>query len=208
MKISIIGDSISTFEGYNPEGFLTKYPFGNVKKVEQTWWKQLIDNNSWELVDNNSYSGSRVSNTSIIQAPNSNFADDSRLYNYESDIIIIFGGTNDFGAILNQPSLQEFTEKYNYMVSTLIKKNPNTILYLCTPLVRHDIKKAQKHQFKLIEVSKTIKRICKANNECKLIDLYKHKIKISDFFFVDGLHPNAKGMKILSKWIEDSIKTN
>ncbi|MBK5200696.1 MAG: hypothetical protein JJE21_04085 [Spirochaetaceae bacterium] len=206
MKISIIGDSISTFEGYNPKGYLTKYPFGNVKSVEQTWWKQLIENNNWELVENNSYSGSRVSNTSIIQAPNSNLADDSRLYNYESDIIIIFGGTNDFGAILNQPTLKEFSEKYNYMITTLIEKNPNTILYLCTPLVRHDLQKAQKHQLKLSEVSKTIKKICRAHHECKLIDLYKHRIKISDFFFVDGLHPNAKGMKILSAWIEESIK--
>ena len=207
MRVSIIGDSISTFEGYNPDGYLTKYPCGNVKTVEQTWWHQLISRNEWELVENNSYSGSRISNTSIIQTENTNFADDSRLYNYNSDIIIIFGGTNDFGAVLNQPTLEEFIEKYKYMVNTLIEKNPNTILYLCTPLVRHDLKKAQKHQFKLNDVAKTIKKISKEHDECKVIDLHKHKIKISDFFYVDGLHPNIKGMKILSEWIEESIKT-
>lgn len=205
MKISIIGDSISTFEGYNPKGYLVKYPFGNVKNVDQTWWKVLIDNNKWELGENNSYSGSRVSNTSPVQVPNTNMADKSRIYNYDSDIIIIFGGTNDFGAVLNQPTLDEFEEKYNYMVSALIEKNPDTLIYLCTPLVRHDLNKAQIHHFTLSDLSTIIKEICDSKKECKLIDLYKHKIKISDFFFVDGLHPNEKGMKLLAQWIEESI---
>lgn len=208
MKISIIGDSISTYENYNPKGYQTHYPTGNVKQVEQTWWYQMIERNNWTLVNNNSFSGSRVSNTSYLQQPHSNLADDSRILNFESDIIIIFAGTNDFGARINQPSLTEFKEKYEYMIQSLIKKNTHTTFFLCTPLRRIDLKTRKRKKIKLNNIAKIIHDISKEYECCNLIDLYSHKIKISDFFYIDGLHPNKKGMYILSKWIEEGIIQN
>lgn len=208
MKISIIGDSISTFEGYIPEGYETKYPFGNVKQVEQTWWYQMIERNGWTLGHNNSFSGSRISNTSPLQIPHTNFSDDSRILNFESDIIIIFGGTNDYGAVMNQPDMKEFKEQYRYMLSNLIKKNPNSKFILCTPLRRLDIKtKTKPHKkLKLKKIARAIKDVSSEYKCCKVIDLYSHKIKLSDFFFIDGVHPNEKGMSSLSNWIETGIK--
>ena len=41
-KISILGDSISTFSGYIPSGNATWYPRGEVTAVTDTWWYQLI----------------------------------------------------------------------------------------------------------------------------------------------------------------------
>ena len=205
MKISILGDSISTFEGYLPEGYPSHYPAGNVRKVEQTWWYQMIERNGWTLGSNNSYSGSRVSNTIPIQLPHSNLADDSRILNFNSDVIIVFAGTNDFGARIKQPTLCQFKEKYQYMINGLLEKNPNTKILLCTPLRRRDLKTKQKSKIKLSNISKTIKEIGGGYECCKIIDLYSHRIKLSDFFYIDGLHPNAKGMSILSNWIEKDI---
>jgi lysophospholipase L1-like esterase len=205
MKISILGDSISTFEGYLPKDYPSHYPAGNVRKVEQTWWYQVIERNGWTLGFNNSYSGSRVSNTLLIQLPHSNLADDSRILNYNSDVIIVFAGTNDFGARIKQPTLSQFKEKYQYMLNGLIEKNPNTKLFLCTPLRRRDLKTKQKSKIKLSNISKTIKEIGSIYECCNIIDLYSHRIKLSDFFYIDGLHPNAKGMRIISNWIEKDI---
>ena len=43
-KVSILGDSYSTFKDYNPEGYNPFYPDANndVKEVEQTWWDLYI----------------------------------------------------------------------------------------------------------------------------------------------------------------------
>ena len=42
MKLSILGDSISTYEGWIPEGNSVFYPHnGAVQDVSQTWWKNI-----------------------------------------------------------------------------------------------------------------------------------------------------------------------
>ncbi len=59
MKLSILGDSISTFKGWIPEGNLVFYPEnGTVKDVAQTWWKIVLDELGLTLCANGSSSGS------------------------------------------------------------------------------------------------------------------------------------------------------
>lgn len=63
MKVSIIGDSYSTFKGYlSPSSNPTYYPkiVTEVTEVSHTWWHQLITQNQLRLECNNSYSGSTV----------------------------------------------------------------------------------------------------------------------------------------------------
>ena len=64
LKVSIMGDSISTFQGWIKEGYRYYYPKGDVTDVSQTWWKQIIDNNGMVLGYNASYSGSSVQSDS------------------------------------------------------------------------------------------------------------------------------------------------
>ena len=42
---SFIGDSISTYQDYVPEGYATFYPYptGDVNDVNQTWWMQVCN---------------------------------------------------------------------------------------------------------------------------------------------------------------------
>ena len=70
LRVTIFGDSYSTFEGYltpatNESWYFTPgnphQPKGNdVTRVEHTWWWQVIDQMGWKLEMNNSYSGSTV----------------------------------------------------------------------------------------------------------------------------------------------------
>lgn len=62
---SILGDSISTFDGWNPPGFDVFYSDERLEKtgvthVEQTWWHLLIDHFDGTLLKNGSFSGSLV----------------------------------------------------------------------------------------------------------------------------------------------------
>jgi len=101
-RVSIIGDSISSFGGYIPTGYLHHYPCsdGSVTRVEQTYWWQLIyDKMSNARLDiNMSFSGTCVAATK---------ADDKESFiaRYiqlgsigNPDIVIIHGGTNDWAA--------------------------------------------------------------------------------------------------------------
>ena len=74
-KVSVLGDSYSTFEGCMSNDtnaiwyFKPESPYRNknndVTKVEETWWRQLIGSNkSYSLEVNNSFSGA----TSAIPA--------------------------------------------------------------------------------------------------------------------------------------------
>ena len=94
--ISILGDSISTFKDYLPEGNATYYPQNTVQTVADTWWMQLITELNANLGVNESWSGSYVSETAGNKLA---MASVERIQNLGSngtpDVILFFGGTND-----------------------------------------------------------------------------------------------------------------
>ena len=100
VKVSILGDSYSTYEGWNPEGsaiWYDKNHRNDVDNVNQTWWYQLIEDNGLALELNNSYSGATICNTGYNGA---DFSDRSFLtrsgnLGENPDLIFVFGGTND-----------------------------------------------------------------------------------------------------------------
>ena len=62
---SILGDSISTLDGYNPPGYNLFYTGekcdrANVHEMADTWWGMVINYFGGELLVNNSWSGSQV----------------------------------------------------------------------------------------------------------------------------------------------------
>lgn len=64
-KFSVFGDSISTLEGYTPQGWRNFYEGTEadetgVHAYEDTWWGQVIDHFDGELLANAAYSGSLV----------------------------------------------------------------------------------------------------------------------------------------------------
>ena len=52
-----MGDSISTYQGYLPEGFASFYPYAtaDLNDAYQTWWMQFINHYGMKLLSNNSW---------------------------------------------------------------------------------------------------------------------------------------------------------
>lgn len=115
-KISIMGDSYSTYEGWsnkdingNPNHYYVYYPAGDngtdITSVERTWWYMLCQKPEFELEISNSFSSSVISNTwyGLQDVAGSDLSFLNRVgknamgvdYNGDPDIILVFGGTND-----------------------------------------------------------------------------------------------------------------
>ena len=97
-KVSILGDSYSTYQGCNPEGYAPFYPDANndVKSVEQTWWSLYIKAKGYELEKNNSWGGTTICGTGYFgrDVYESSFMNRVDMLG-NPDIIFVFGGTND-----------------------------------------------------------------------------------------------------------------
>ena len=103
-----MGDSYSTYGGYIPEGYNFYYADERdvepiVKGVEKTWWKLLAARNNFNIVLNDSFSGSTICNTvretltvesSFISRIDKYIAENFFTEN-KIDTMFIFGGTND-----------------------------------------------------------------------------------------------------------------
>ena len=126
-KVLIIGDSYSTFSGYNPEGYSVYYDTKesrglDVRRVEEVWWHKLLTSLDAELVLNDSWSGSTVSYTAYGGADCSHSSSfiyrarrliDSGFFDKnEVDTVFLFGGTNDSwsGAPLGELKFADFNE--------------------------------------------------------------------------------------------------
>ncbi|MBO5240850.1 MAG: hypothetical protein J6B56_05485 [Clostridia bacterium] len=151
-NLLILGDSYSTFEGYNPEGNGVWYKSGghentDVAEVEDTWWRKLLKEVDGTLVLNESYSGATVCNTERPQIPHTSF-----VYRLDKlierdffkqntiDTVIFFGGTNDnwTDAPIGTTQFSDFTEgdlkqvlpAFGYAIKTLRQAAPNAKIFL------------------------------------------------------------------------------
>lgn len=107
-KVSVIGDSISTFRGYISYGYGAHYPTtdGDLNLVGQTYWWQLIYDymQNARLERNLAYS-----TTAVARSTNTKYSESAwygqdfctRFINQEglgvADVVLIHGGTNDRG---------------------------------------------------------------------------------------------------------------
>ncbi|MBD5504968.1 MAG: SGNH/GDSL hydrolase family protein [Lachnospiraceae bacterium] len=150
LGISILGDSISTYDGWIPEGFGVFYPFdGELTNVSQTWWKSLIDDTGMELCANNSSSGSTCSGDSLsIDDPMFGCSDGrlSLLVGSQGrlpDVIVIYMGTNDLlngvpiggndgTKLVEEGNVENFSDAYCLMLDKLASQYPTAQIFCCT----------------------------------------------------------------------------
>lgn len=224
-KISIVGDSISTYNGYVPTGYSYYYPAGDVNSVNKTWWKQVIDKCGMSLVTNASWSGSWVCYDSSVSTDSAKIAyTDARISALANvsdtpDIILVLIGTNDFIHNNGNPlgvfdanselpeestEITEFYPAYATMINKIRTMYPDAHVYCCTLIQR----------YRGTDISYPIK-----NGSGNSIALYnKAIIDIAEWMgcnvirldtvislgqlsslTVDGLlHPNASGMKLIA----------
>lgn len=104
-KVSILGDSISTLDGWNPMGYNVFYKDGicfeaDIYNYSDTWWGQVIDYFHCTLLANNSWSGSRVtklpSRTELFPSGcSSERINGLTIGNETPDIVFVALGDND-----------------------------------------------------------------------------------------------------------------
>ena len=135
-KVSVLGDSYSTFEGFmTPSCNLSWYAGedgkgkrNDVSRVEETWWHLLIKKQGWTLEANNSYSGATICFTGYRGEDYSDRSFITRMYNLGNpDIILIFGGTltDRHQQIFRLDTHRSFPVQASFLLSAII--NAQTI---------------------------------------------------------------------------------
>lgn len=193
--LAILGDSYSTFEGFIPEGYASWYsPNGNaepndVERKEDTWWYPLLSRYDLKLLINSSYSGSTVCNSGYDGEDYSHCSFASRVCidldeRIDPDIIIVFGGTNDFwvpspcGKMLfggwQKQDLYNFAPAFCFVLDYLKRKHSRSrIIHLLND-----------------EITGEIREYIRA--ACRIYDVYNLELHNID---KENGHPNKKGMK-------------
>ena len=206
-KISILGDSISTFAGYTPKDavFYDSYVQweSGVKSVEDTWWMQVIRAMDGELGVNHSLAGSMVSGnltTSAMSEGRIEKLGDNGI----PDCILVSAGCNDWGFCVLP---EEFAEAYQLMLHRLKKKYPHTDIWCAT------LPEGQQPEGEVFfnidstiskKVYSNIIREAAGKAEVHIADLAEYP---KEYETVDGIHPDKAGMRTLADmWIGELKK--
>lgn len=205
-KILLLGDSITAGSG--------------VKSIEDVYWKQLERNTGARCV------GYGIGGTRFAKQFD---ADDyerlgnfcTRAHNMEdkADIIVVFGGTNDFGhgdapfGKIGDKTPETFCGAVDNVINTLINKYPDALIVFMTPAHRLNEsgfllnERGLRREHDLAEYVDAIITIC-GNYSVPVFDLFRvggiqpNVDIMREKFMPDGLHPNEAGAARIAKRLE------
>ncbi|MBR2615520.1 MAG: SGNH/GDSL hydrolase family protein [Clostridia bacterium] len=205
-RVSFIGDSISTFEGYSngieynatigDNAVYYKNNKNGFSDVNETWWMQTVSATGMELLVNNSWSGDRVTSRGIARA--------KQLHNNDGvkpDVIVVYLGINDFRRGVTEA---DFKSAYDKMISGMKAEYPEADVYLCTLVYTSSLadktvrpKDVEKHNAAIAEIAE--------KHRASVVDLYNGTgitYKNVASHMCDGvLHPNYKGMDQITECV-------
>ena len=201
--LGILGDSISTYKGYIPNGFV-HFPYyassddGGMITLEQTWWRITQQTLGCRLGINNSYSGTCVMNEYgyTTSAENiSRLQHSTRFDNLPPDIMIIYMGNND--ALVQNLNTANFEKSYRNMLNNLYTLYPNIQLFLGTlSYEKYFVGKDyyEEHVLVTAEVNRIIQSLANEYN-LPIID-FATAYSDSSYLF-DTIHPNVLGLSLI-----------
>lgn len=222
---SILGDSISTLEGYNPPGYYEYYTlqdadlFG-VASFEDTYWGMLINYLDGKLLVNDSYSGACVVKQKGWTYDFPSGISDKRIDNLEKggivpDVIIVAMGANDY--FFDKPlygegnDLTSFYEAYKAMLHKLRSRYKDAEIWSLTypnPSLKFDGNfELPENGIDLVsdEYNQVIRKVVREFNDDKIIllDLFGLGRKYES---LDGAHPTKKGMQQIFEMIVECLR--
>lgn len=221
---SVLGDSISTFEGVSEPEFAAFYDnynklLGNIYSPKQTWWGIVIDTLGGELLVNNSISGSTVTWHPSYEIP-SYACSDERTESLSRgeiapDVIMVYIGTNDWGrgvrVALDEDRGKEdpavFSSAYRIMLEKLKKNYPEAEIW-CLSLAVSKCSKMNDFEFPYTYGERHISEYCDAIKECaeqfgcRFIDLYN---TAGPYDTIDGFHANSEGMQAIAEAVLNEL---
>ena len=230
VSLSILGDSISTFEGWIPEGNSVFYPQnGMVQDVSRTWWKIVLDETGFALCVNGSSSGSTCRGDSLASDPMIGCSD-FRIGQLEGadgkapDVIIVYMGTNDVVESIpiggndgtkpvEEGYVDQFSDAYTLILNKLEERYPMARIYCCTLLPVGDWGTQQPFVPFVNGVGLTSEaysdqiRTIAQNRGIPVIDLYYCGITIDNMSEMtsDGVHLTPEGMRCVAEAVLECI---
>lgn len=231
VSFSVMGDSISTFRGYNPEGYYVFFPEnGAVPRVEDTWWQQVADDLEWTLVTNASSSAATVSGDSTgtedpqcgcnefrtggLAGPDGKCPDRIIVYMGANDMIqAVPLGENDGKEPVEEGEILTFSDAYTLMLDKLQKKYPAAEIYCCTlPHIGTYGTETPYVEFvngiglTAADYGEVIAGIA-GNRGLPVIDLYECGITVENLHETtsDGVHPTVAGMDYIAAAVEKAV---
>ena len=197
-KVSILGDSYSTFKGVIPANYSSFYPNdrNDVVEVEQTWWSLFIKAKDYQLEKNDSWGGTTICGTGYggMDFSRNNFI--ARVDSLGNpDIIFVFGGTNDAWAKApigeyqysdwTKDDCKNFRPALACLLDMLQKRYPQAAIY---SLLNSELQEP---------INESFREICKHYN-VQLIELH-------DIEKQNG-HPSISGMKSICDQLMETIR--
>ncbi len=221
-NLSILGDSISTFDGYSNDSTNTNSTIGSnyvsygtsgrdltLSSVNDTWWMQTANITGMNVLVNNSYGGSKVTDTSNTSANAltraQNLHDNTgKNANTNPDIIAVYLGINDF---INRVSSTDFATAYDKMIAQIrTTYGKNVKIFVFTHVTYGSV---GDNNATLLAYNTAIKETASKYN-CVVVDYANSGVKSSNLstYMLDSshLHPNEKGMDIISDCFLDALK--
>lgn len=203
MGISILGDSISTFQGWSNNtaynstiGSNAVYYTGSrdgFTAVGETWWMQTITRSGLELVVNNSWSGDEVTNRGVSRA--------QQLHNNEGrepNLIAVYLGINDFRRGRTEDA---FPTKYEEMITGLLGEYDEADVYLFTLLYTSNMESSFYEPAEVVKYNAIIRETAEKFG-CTLVDIYTDTgitpENLATYMGDKVLHPNYAGMDLIT----------
>lgn len=206
-RVSILGDSISTFEGYTPPVgvFYTRnyISYSGFSTAEETWWMQVISQLGGKLLANNSFQGTFLSYGGLYPAVLSGRIRSLGTDEDEPDLILIYTGLND---IANHIPLADFKRDCLELLTKAKNFHPQSEIWygtLCEGLPPSDDRPyfIEPEQLKNREDYNNVIRDCVSQTGCQLADLAAQGVTYAT---MDGVHPNKEGMTTFAQaWVRN-----
>ena len=231
-KLSILGDSISTFTGVSND-VTANSTIGNNEvfyysqmTMDQTWWKQAADYTDMSILVNNSWAGSNVATNYGNETKGGCTARAENLHDVNGvtpDIIAVYMGINDCGCLTEVGEFnnvadvwdgtkyvgntEKFATAYATMVHKLTAKYDAADIFLFTLPRNGYLWKGTKDEYNALqdEYNKMIYKIAEVFG-CQVVDLATSVGEdYSEYLLGDKIHPNAKGMDIITAAFETAL---
>lgn len=215
--VSILGDSISTYEGFQPQGYAVYYQnyyrqINGLTSVYDTWWAKVNQYLHAYVCVDNAYSGSKVTGTEFPCACSKERTESLHTASARPDIILVYIGFNDWGS--GEPVWRKWTrqgpwvsfyECYRRMLQQLKGNYPQAKI-ICATLMKGYVRGESYSSFPerfagvpFTAYNDAIRKAAKTE-QVLLADL---AALACPYETLDGTHPTANGHKTLAEaWIK------
>ncbi len=234
LSLSILGDSLSTYEGWIPGECTNFFPMnGELTDVSETWWMQVLAQTGMELCSNNSSAGCTCAGDSLYTGEVKYGCSTDRIslltgsQGKMPDVIIVFMGTNDLlkgvplgdndgTGLVEEGEIDNFSDAYTLILDKLASEYPMAQVYCCGLHPVGDW--GTKQPFVLLnnydgltaeDFSKRIELIA-GNKGVPYIDLYHCGIEVDNLqqMTSDGVHYTPLGMSYVAKAVIDCLNAS